>query len=104
MNLMGVGPIELMVILVVALLVLGPARLAPTARTLGKLLRDVRSSTEKLPSLVEDFIENSDSSVNSEKRSVDNSLPTPDGTKSRSNPSDNKQDVHIQDEIDKEKS
>ena len=104
MNLMGVGPIELMVIVVVALLVVGPARLVPMARNFGKLLRDLRSSTERLPSLLEDFIENNDSSVNSEKISVDNSLPTPRGTKSRKKRVDIQRDIRIQDETDEERS
>jgi sec-independent protein translocase protein TatB len=38
MELFGVGPLELLVIIVIALLVLGPSDLAKTARTAGRLL------------------------------------------------------------------
>jgi len=41
----GIGTPELVVILVVALLVLGPKRLPEVARTLGKTLADLRRAT-----------------------------------------------------------
>ena len=56
MNIMGVGGLELLVILVVAMLVLGPARLASTARTLGRLTRELRRGTEDLPGLLEELV------------------------------------------------
>ena len=37
MNLFGIGNMELLVVLVVALLVLGPARMVDAARSVGKL-------------------------------------------------------------------
>jgi Sec-independent protein translocase protein TatA len=55
MNIGGVGGLELLVILVLALLVLGPARLASSARTLGKLAREVRRGTEGIPNLLEEI-------------------------------------------------
>lgn len=42
MDLFGIGPLELLLILVVALLVLGPARMVQAARGAGKTLRKVR--------------------------------------------------------------
>ena len=38
------GPLELMVILVIALLVLGPQKLPETARSVGKGMRELKAS------------------------------------------------------------
>jgi sec-independent protein translocase protein TatB len=46
----GVGPTELLVILVVALLVLGPKRLPEIARALGKGLAEFRRATADVTS------------------------------------------------------
>ena len=43
MDIFGIGGNELLVILLLAGIVLGPERLARVARTLGKLVRDVRN-------------------------------------------------------------
>ena len=43
MDIFGIGGNELLVILLLAGVVLGPERLARVARTLGKLVRDVRN-------------------------------------------------------------
>ena len=77
MNLMGVGPLELLVILVVALLVLGPARLVSSGRTMGKLMRELRRATEGLPNLVEDLLESDGSSSAPEDTSKQSPLPSP---------------------------
>ena len=42
--------------MVLALLVLGPTRLASSARTLGKLTRELRKGTEAVPNLVEELL------------------------------------------------
>jgi sec-independent protein translocase protein TatA len=44
MGFIGVGPLELAVIAVIALLVLGPQRLPETARALGRGMRELRDS------------------------------------------------------------
>src|SRR3954452_24444664 len=49
----NVGPGELVLILVVALLVLGPKRLPELARGLGKFLREFRRQTDDVRSMVE---------------------------------------------------
>ena len=46
----GIGPTELLVILVVALLVLGPKRLPELARALGKGLAEFRRATADVTS------------------------------------------------------
>ncbi len=40
----NVGPLELIVVLVIALIVLGPQRLPETARAVGKGLREMRDA------------------------------------------------------------
>ena len=42
MDFMGIGPLELIVILVIGLLVLGPNRMVDTARSLGRMWREVQ--------------------------------------------------------------
>ena len=44
----GVGPEELMVILLLALLVLGPERLPKVARDLGKIVGELRRTSDEL--------------------------------------------------------
>jgi Sec-independent protein translocase protein TatA len=44
MNILGIGPLELLGILVVALLVLGPDKLEDTGRTVGKWINKVTRS------------------------------------------------------------
>ncbi|MDP6100216.1 MAG: twin-arginine translocase TatA/TatE family subunit [Dehalococcoidia bacterium] len=39
---MGIGPPELLVVMVIALLILGPQRLARTARSAGKMVREMK--------------------------------------------------------------
>ena len=52
MNLLGVGLPELAVIMVVAFLVLGPARAVEMARTTGRALREVRRTLNEITSAV----------------------------------------------------
>lgn len=44
MDFLGIGPMELVVIIVIGLLVLGPQRMVSTAQQLGKLMRDIQRS------------------------------------------------------------
>ncbi len=48
MDFMGVGPMEILVILVIILIVFGPHRLPEMARTMGKAMKDVKSATSEL--------------------------------------------------------
>ena len=52
MNLMGMGPAEIAVILVVGFLVLGPSRAITMARTAGKLVGDVKRTLGDVASAV----------------------------------------------------
>ncbi len=50
----SIGPAEILVVLVVALVVLGPARLPEAARTVGKAMGELRRATAGLQSEVRD--------------------------------------------------
>ena len=78
MNIMGVGGLELLVILVVAMLVLGPARLASTARTLGRLTREMRRGAEDLPAFLEELAGDGQGSSDDDEES-----PEPSGSQPR---------------------
>jgi sec-independent protein translocase protein TatB len=49
----NIGPGELVVILIVALIVLGPKNLPDVARTVGKGMRELRRATEDIKDTVE---------------------------------------------------
>ena len=58
MNFLNIGPGEMMAILAIAILVIGPARMVTFARSLGRILRRMRSiSGEFLGSLQEELAE-----------------------------------------------
>ena len=57
MNIMGVGPIELVVVLVIAYLVLGPERMTSTVRSLAKVVRDLKEQTAGLPKTLDELLE-----------------------------------------------
>ncbi len=46
MNLLGIGPGELVLILIIAVIVLGPDKIPETMRTIGKTMREIRAITE----------------------------------------------------------
>jgi sec-independent protein translocase protein TatB len=50
MDFLGMGPLELIVVLILALVVLGPERLPEVAAQVGKLFRDLRRLTTELSS------------------------------------------------------
>ena len=52
MNFFGIGFFELVMVLVVALLVLGPNRMMEAARTLGKYMRELQRASAELPRLL----------------------------------------------------
>ncbi len=54
MNFLGMGSIEIVVVLLVAFIVLGPKRMTEAARMLGKATREVRRMAESLPEMMLD--------------------------------------------------
>ena len=57
MNFMGIGNLELLLVLILALLILGPRRLILLAQVLGKFIGNLRGITETLPQYAEEFLE-----------------------------------------------
>ncbi len=57
MNLMGVGPMELFVVLLVAFLVLGPERMVTSARDVAKVVADLRETFASIPRTLDDLLE-----------------------------------------------
>jgi len=53
---LGIGPMELLVVLVIALVVLGPSRMAEAGRKLGEMVRELRRASAQLPRL-DEFLE-----------------------------------------------
>lgn len=48
MDFLGIGPLELIVILIIALIVVGPERLPQLAQSIGKTMRDLRAMSQGL--------------------------------------------------------
>ncbi|HET9014369.1 MAG TPA: twin-arginine translocase TatA/TatE family subunit [Thermomicrobiaceae bacterium] len=48
MDILGIGPVEMLVILGVALIIFGPGKLPEIANTVGKVIREFRSATGDL--------------------------------------------------------
>lgn len=53
MNFLGVGSFELIIIMLVAFIFLGPERMVDAARLLGRLTREVRRMTSEVRSMVD---------------------------------------------------
>ena len=53
MDFLGIGPLEMLAIGLVAFIFLGPTRMAVVARNLGRVVRDVRRATSDLPKLLD---------------------------------------------------
>ena len=52
MNLLGMGTLEIVTILLIAFIFLGPSRMAEAARFLGKIVGDLRRMSAELPTMV----------------------------------------------------
>ena len=68
MNILGMGSVEVLVILLVAFIVMGPERMVDAGRLLGKALRETRRLSEGLPGMILDE-EQARSEVARERRS-----------------------------------
>ena len=63
---LNIGPGEVVVILVAALLILGPNRLPELARGLGKFMREFRRQTDEVRGVVEREFYRMDQEINTE--------------------------------------
>ena len=72
MNLLGIGPLELVLIVAIALIVLGPDKLMSSARNLGKLFNEAKNKVEEAKSAIEETVNESSQS----KSPVKSQLPS----------------------------
>lgn len=56
----GLGPTELIIILIIALVIFGPSRLPKVGQSVGQALRAFRDSTDKVQQEVQKSIEGTD--------------------------------------------
>ena len=65
----GIGTSEVLIILLIALIILGPKELPKIARTLGRTIREFQRATDELKHTIDSEIE-IDEEVRSEERRV----------------------------------
>jgi TatA/E family protein of Tat protein translocase len=74
----NIGPMELIVIFLVALLVVGPKRLPEVGRSIGKALREFRRTTEEVRSTFEASLDDDDEPSTNGKAPVSRLSAEPD--------------------------
>ena len=52
MNFLGIDPLEVLIILLIAYLVLGTTRMLEIARSLGKFIQEIRTTAREIPDLL----------------------------------------------------
>jgi len=65
LNILGIGPGELLLILMLALIVFGPRRLPEVGKTLGKTLREMRNMSDELTAQFRSELESATQEMNS---------------------------------------
>ena len=93
MNILGVGSLELLVILVVAMLVLGPTRIVEYGRSLGRISRELRRMNRRIPLTLEQLLEGREEQVGPSQDSPETSHRLPEGSKPRPRQSSPKVDT-----------
>jgi TatA/E family protein of Tat protein translocase len=63
----GLGPTELVIILIIALVIFGPSRLPKVGQSIGQALRAFRESTDKVQQEVSKSLEETNSSTEEHK-------------------------------------
>ena len=76
MNFMGIGPMEIMVVAILAFFLLGPRKMAEAGKTFGKVLRELREQRDEFTSLI---MESTDISGPDDKPK-NRMIPTPSDT------------------------
>ena len=52
MDFMGIGPVEMLMVVFVAFVILGPARMVEVARSLGKFMQEIKRATSDLADVI----------------------------------------------------
>ena len=73
MNFMGIGPMEIMVVAILAFFLLGPKKMAEAGKTFGKVLRELREQRDEFTSLIMERADISDPDDKPKNRII----PTP---------------------------
>jgi Tat protein translocase TatB subunit len=79
----NVGPMELILILLVALVVVGPKRLPEVGRTIGKSLRELRRATEDVRSSFEADLDDDERHADGDVAPFATEEPSGNGTDAR---------------------
>ncbi len=67
MDFLGTGPLELLIILLVGLLVLGPVRVVQMARSAGKVVGEIQRAAGNLTSALDDIETPSPGKINGDQ-------------------------------------
>jgi sec-independent protein translocase protein TatA len=74
MNFLGMGPAELVLIMIIALIVLGPGKLPEVARALGKTMREFRSLTDGFQTELRKELDSASNPVKEDLKSIKKTL------------------------------
>ena len=77
---MGVGGLELLVVVIVAMLVLGPTRVAEYGRTLEKLIGELRRASEGIPAVFENLLDERKAQTEEEEAAEEAAPSPPEGS------------------------
>ena len=75
MNFLGIGPGELLLILVLALIIFGPQRLPDIGKALGKSIREVRKASEELTGQFKEEMEAASNELKSASEEIKGEQP-----------------------------
>lgn len=85
MGFLGIGTWEILLIIILALILLGPNRLTETAKTLGKIVRSIRkTSAEFTAAVTREMNQDEDESPSKDKKPA----PTPSDTEKKESRAD----------------
>ena len=70
MDFFGIGPMEILLILIIGLLIFGPAKIPQIARDLGKALRSFKKATTDLSAEVSRELEEEKKEINSDTKQI----------------------------------
>mgnify|MGYP001480995591 CR=1 FL=1 len=86
MNIMGIGPMEIMVVAILAFFLLGPKKMAEAGKTFGKVLRELREQRDEFTSMLMESTDISDPPDKPQKRVVPPPVnpPPPEGAVAQS--------------------
>jgi Tat protein translocase TatB subunit len=82
----NIGPMELIVILLVALIVVGPKRLPEVGRSIGKSLRELRRASDEVRYSFETSLDDEPAEVSQHAKSSQEKESSPNGSQPKGRP------------------